>query len=92
MGCECESELVERDWEIENLSTESERMRERAESAEAAIERVRALHRNGGSSQGRTDEGYGYIKNCCETCGEFGEYGVEWPCPTIAALDKEEEK
>lgn len=44
---------------------------ERAEKAEAAIARVRVLHR----------EAYG----CCEEC--TNSHAVLWPCPTIQALD-----
>ena len=58
--------------------------------ASAAIERVRELHRNAGPSQGyssRFSGGYGTLGDCCSACGSHGEYGVEWPCPTIAALD-----
>ena len=54
----------------------------------AAAERVRALHRDEGPSQGffPGDRDYGKRDHCCGTCGEYGEYGVEWPCPTIRAL------
>lgn len=54
--------------------------------AEARIAEAAKLHRNGGTSQGYTEDGYGYIENCCETCGSFGEYGEEWPCETAVAL------
>lgn len=45
---------------------------ERAERAEAALARVRALHSNG----------YGLCDECT------GSHGVPWPCPTIRALDQ----
>lgn len=57
---------------------------------EAGIERVRSIHRNAGPSQGydsRFKGDYGMLGDCCETCGSHGEYGVEWPCPTVASLD-----
>jgi hypothetical protein len=60
------------------------------DAAVEAVERVRAIHRNDGPSQGydsRFKGGYGMLGDCCATCGSHGEYGVEWPCPTIAALD-----
>ena len=58
-----------------------------------AVERVRALHQDEGPSQGYFpgDRGYGERDHCCGTCGEYGEYGVEWPCPTIAALGGDEQ-
>ena len=59
---------------------------------QAAVERVRELHQDEGQSQGYfpDDRGYGVRDHCCGTCGSHGEYGVEWPCPTIAALDGDE--
>lgn len=60
------------------------------DAALAAIERVRAIHLNAGPSQGYGSQfkgGYGMLGDCCESCGSHGEYGVEWPCPTIQALD-----
>lgn len=60
------------------------------DAALAAVERVRAIHRNAGPSQGYSSDikgGYGMLGDCCAECGSHGEYGVEWPCPTIAALD-----
>lgn len=60
------------------------------DAALAAIERVRALHRNTGPSQGydsRFRGGYGMLGDCCGECGSHGEYGVEWPCPTIRAIE-----
>ena len=53
----------------------------------AAVEAIRALHYDAGASQGYGKDGYGVIDHCCNECGTFGEYGVEWPCPTIRALD-----
>lgn len=53
-------------------------------------EAVLALHQNAGRSQGYKENGsYGYIDACCGTCGEFGEYGVPYPCPTARALGVE---
>ncbi|KOV86086.1 MULTISPECIES: hypothetical protein [unclassified Streptomyces] len=46
--------------------------RQRAKRAEAAITRVRDLHR----------EEYGLCDECT------GSHGVPWPCPTIQALDQ----
>ena len=59
----------------------------------AAVERVRALHQDEGQSQGYFpgDRDYGERDHCCGTCGTCGEYGVEWPCPTVAALDGAEQ-
>lgn len=71
---------------IERLETaEAER-----DAYKARIDAVRAIHRNAGPSQGydsRYSGGYGMLGDCCETCGSHGEYGVEWPCPTILALE-----
>jgi hypothetical protein len=48
---------------------------ERAEQAEAAIARVRALHYQDGAH--------------CAVCTEdFGRLNADWPCPTIRALDE----
>lgn len=55
--------------------------------AEVAAKRaILDLHTDGGGSQGYTDDGYGVIDHCCETCGSFGEYGHPWPCKTLRAL------
>lgn len=54
-----------------------------------AKRRIVRIHAGGGESPGDTDTGYGrYYRydHACETCGEFGEYGVEWPCATIKSL------
>lgn len=57
----------------------------------AAVEAVMMLHTDGGSSQGYFKEGdrweYTSREHCCVTCGTHGEYGVEWPCPTIRAIE-----
>lgn len=73
------------DWEAE---------RQRAEQAEAAIDRVRALHRPvEGLGYGSDDDpgAYGDIAQVCSSCGTSGEHGVRWPCPTIAALNPPKE-
>lgn len=65
----------------------------RAEKAEAALERVKALHHDAGESQGYTPDvrgGYGMIPHCCASCGTFGEYGEQWPCATIQAIEGEQ--
>ena len=56
----------------------------------AAAERVRELHQDGGPSQGffPGDRDYGERDHCCGTCGSHGEYGVEWPCPTVRFIAK----
>ena len=59
----------------------------------AALRGVLDQHYDAGPSQGHDfgpDGGYGWADHCCATCGAHGEYGVEWPCPTIAALDGDE--
>ncbi|WP_329424030.1 hypothetical protein [Streptomyces sp. NBC_01268] len=55
---------------------------ERADRAEAAIERVRALHAR------NTHTGD------CEHCSarDYPNYAVPHPCPTIAALDEQQEQ
>jgi len=55
--------------------------------AECLVKRgVLTIHADGGPSQGWTDDGYGVIDHACVTCGEHGEYGVEWPCDTTKVL------
>lgn len=61
-------------------------LRAERDAAVAAIERVRAIHRNDGHSQGydsRFKGGYGMLGDCCATCGphdgERGETGVVSP-------------
>lgn len=51
----------------------------------AMVRGVQAIHTDGGSSQGYTDTGYGEFDHACITCGEHGEYGIEWPCETYKA-------
>ena len=55
----------------------------------ASVARVREMHVDGGESRGYFpgEKGYGWRDHCCIECGSIGEYGVEWPCPTIRALD-----
>ena len=55
---------------------------------QAIVKRVRELHQDEGQSQGYFpgDRDYGKRDHCCGTCGEYGEYGVEWPCPTVRAI------
>lgn len=60
------------------------------DAALARIAEAAKLHQNAGPSQGydsRFRGGYGMLGDCCAACGSHGEYGVEWPCPTVAALD-----
>ena len=54
----------------------------------AALRAVLDLHRDAGHSQGffPGDRDYGERDHCCGTCGTHGEYGVEWPCPTVQAV------
>ena len=69
---------------------ERKEVEDERDAALAALERVRVIHRNAGPSQGydsRFKGGYGMLGDCCGACGSHGEYGVEWPCPTVAALD-----
>ena len=54
-----------------------------------ALRAVLDLHCDAGPSQGYDfgpDGGYGWADHCCATCGAHGEYGVEWPCPTVRAV------
>lgn len=58
------------------------------EGARQIIANIKALHADAGPSQGYDENGhYGYLEHCCGTCGEFGEYGVRWPCPTYIAVN-----
>lgn len=75
---------------IQSLADALEAATRERDAALAAVERVRVIHRNAGPSQGydsRFKGGYGMLGDCCAACGSHGEYGVEWPCPTVAALD-----
>ena len=52
-----------------------------------ALHGVLAKHYEGDSSYGYAPNGdYVDLGPCCETCGTNGEYGVPWPCPTVAAI------
>lgn len=78
-----DADRLRRDWVA---------MRERAETAEAKLAAVRALHQVAAGVGWNPDDdltpgAYGDIKQACTTCGTVGEYAVRWPCPTIAALD-----
>ncbi|MGW3164801.1 hypothetical protein ACWC9Q_18395 [Streptomyces sp. NPDC001142] len=64
------------------------------ERDQAALARVRALHRptqglGFGCDEDNTPGSYGDIAQVCTSCGTAGEYGVRWPCPTIRALDEQ---
>ena len=53
----------------------------------AALRAVLEIHQDGGESQGYTDTGtYDFMPHCCTECGSLGEYGVPYPCPTVAAI------
>ena len=53
----------------------------------AALRAVLEIHQDGGESQGYLDDGsYGDMPHCCTECGSLGEYGVPFPCPTVAAI------
>lgn len=76
------------------VDAELAELRQRAEKAEAAIERVRALHvpARGGRSGYQPDDddtpgAYGHIASACEECGSQ-DLAVRWPCPTIQALEE----
>lgn len=76
--------------EVSKIEGRAVEWSKRAEKAEAALERVKALHYDAGESQGYTPEvrgGYGMIPHCCASCGSFGEYGTPWPCETIQAIE-----
>ena len=74
---------VERDEDAEFIAAARTNVPRLVDALEAALN----IHRDGGESQGYTDDGhYGTMPHCCTTCGEFGEYGVPWPCPTVTAI------
>lgn len=60
------------------------------DEARARIAAVRALHRPVDGLGYLGDGTYGAMSPVCSTCGKDDEYGVRWPCPTIAALDGQE--
>ena len=63
---------------------------EDAHEFHAAIERVRELHKPVTSYKGMdNDEIIGCYE--CEETGSGREYWVEYPCPTIKALDGEKQ-
>lgn len=51
-----------------------------------ALQAVLDMHQDGGPSQGYVKGGYGEMEHTCTECGWIGEYGVEWPCPTVRAI------
>jgi hypothetical protein len=55
-----------------------------------ALEAVLRVHYDDGPSQGYFGDpapySYGRRAHCCSMCGTHGEYGVEWPCPTVRAI------
>lgn len=53
----------------------------------AALRAVEAVHFDAGGSQGYFDDGYSWRGHCCNECGSLGEYGIEYPCPTITAIN-----
>jgi hypothetical protein len=59
----------------------------RASKAEAALDRVRALHQPVKGLGYRAGGSYGHIEQACTTCGTSGEYAIPWPCDTIRAID-----
>ncbi len=76
---ECESERLRGDWIIENRQRKAvEAALARAQQAYAAVARIRHLH------QQYLPVAVDY--DCCSHCNVGGSY-VEWPCPTIRALD-----
>jgi hypothetical protein len=62
---------------------ERNRLRREVRNLQAAIDRVRALHRPS------TDHGVKYDPHCVGCWEAGGEDGAPlWPCPTIRALEK----
>lgn len=55
------------------------------------LQKVASLHQDGGRSQAYLPGSghYGWLEHACTTCGDFGEYGVEWPCDTLKAIKGE---
>ena len=78
-GTEREATLTERD---------SEPIAAEKQFAEAAIARVRKLHRPVRGLGYRTDGSYGEVTTACTACGTTHEYAVPWPCDTIRALNQ----
>ncbi|MFE0808183.1 hypothetical protein ACFW34_11955 [Streptomyces sp. NPDC058848] len=86
------AEAVTAEWK-RHLERRTTTLRKRAERAEAAIGRVRALHQPAqglgyDSDEDDTPGSYGQIAQACTTCGTTDEYAVRWPCDTIRALDE----
>ena len=40
----------------------------------------------GKSAGDKIEREFVWADHCCATCGAHGEYGVEWPCPTVQAI------
>jgi hypothetical protein len=81
---------------VNRWAADAAALRTRAERAEAALDRVRALHRPAeglgyDSDEDDTPGSYGHIAQACTTCGTTDEYAVRWPCGTLRALDEPKE-
>ena len=73
------AEIAVRDQDAETLRSENEDLRKRADQAEAAVARVRALHKQVTYAGG--------TPHCYECCDDVI---YPWPCDTIRALDGQE--
>ncbi|MDX3520741.1 hypothetical protein [Streptomyces scabiei] len=74
------------EWRHKDAERRVRCQRERAETAEAAVDRVRALHQPAECVNVRCK-----LKQWCIGCDPHGIEGCDenpWPCPTITALDQ----
>lgn len=56
----------------------------------AVVREVEVLHRphpDGGQGYDAAGK-YVWFDQVCQTCGQYDEYAVAWPCPTAAAVQK----
>lgn len=88
MTPECLAEIEQRfaSGRVVNVVTQRELLAE-VRRLQAAVERVRALHAAiPYAVSDRFREAHPWVPRLvCAACGE--DEAVEWPCPTIAALD-----
>jgi hypothetical protein len=73
----------------EVLAAASTIVAEHAPALVEALEAVLAIHqKHPDSGQGYDADGnYVEFVEVCQACGQYDEYAVPWPCPTVAAVE-----
>lgn len=86
---ELHQEIAAAGTALTDMARKRNEQMDRADRAEAALARVRALHQPQHDGSGFPDS------QQCSTCSQDGgdgyQYLVPWPCPTIRALDQQPE-